>query len=327
MSMISGVSSSALTLAEASRQLSDASDQAGAANQQTATAANSGTHTVRKSAQGMMTIKATSDTAASKVAELGGYSEQIGSIVEVIDDIAEQTNLLALNAAIEAARAGEHGRGFALAADEVRKLAERSSKSTKEIAHLIDQVQRGTREAVEAMGRGAKEVEIGSALAEDAGKALNNIISSVQLANGQVAKIGSALAEMQTVAKEVVLLMDSVSAVVEESTAATEQMEGSSRQVTSAIEKVAAVSEETSAAAEEVSASTEEMSAQVQEMVTQIHSLSLMAEDLRFTVSQFKIGDGTGEGAEVVMRRRKDDWREAETRRLNRRDGEPISIS
>ena len=112
----------------------------------------------------MERIKLTVEQASIKVTELGAKSDQIGAIVETIDDIAEQTNLLALNAAIEAARAGEQGKGFAVVADEVRKLAERSSRATKEIAALIGEVQPGTEEAVKAMTAGAAEVEHGSEL-------------------------------------------------------------------------------------------------------------------------------------------------------------------
>jgi hypothetical protein len=188
--------------------------------------------------------------AAGKVQELGRLSRKIGAVVETIDDIAEQTNLLALNAAIEAARAGEHGKGFAVVADEVRKLAERSSRETKQISELIAQVQGGTREAVEAMESGAAKVEQGSGKADLAGKALAEILVAVEDTVTQVNSIAAAAQEMASSSRSVVEAMEGVSAVVEENSASTKEMAVQAAQVTSAIQDIAAVAEEQSASSE-----------------------------------------------------------------------------
>lgn len=266
-----------------------------------------GAGAVDKTVLGMRSIQKTVSVSAGKVRELGQYSEQIGTIVEAIDDIAGQTNLLALNAAIEAARAGEHGKGFAVVADEVRKLAERSGKATKEIASLIGTVQSGTVEAVRAMEAGAREVEGGVALAEDAGKALESILKAVELTRAQVEEIAAAAQEMSSASGEVVKSMDEVASIVEENTAATEEMAAGSSQVSKAVEQIAAISEENSAAAEEVSAATEEMNAQVEEVVASSKELAQMAEELQAVVAQFKLAEDRAQG-QAVYRRRKDDW-------------------
>ncbi len=166
-------------------------------------AAAHGATVVESSIAVMQRIADRVKASASTVEELGAKSDQIGSIINTIEDIADQTNLLALNAAIEAARAGEQGRGFAVVADEVRALAERTTKATKEIGNMIKVIQQNTKTAVAAMEEGVAEVEMGTNEAARSGEALRNIQEEINAVNMQVQQIATAAEEQTATTSEI----------------------------------------------------------------------------------------------------------------------------
>ncbi|MGA3031563.1 MAG: methyl-accepting chemotaxis protein, partial [Candidatus Limnocylindrales bacterium] len=309
------VEASSVALSQMANAISSASAASAEVSEVATSAAEATDHgqkAVRQTVGEMERIKETVEQASVKVTELGAKSDQIGAIVETIDDIAEQTNLLALNAAIEAARAGEQGKGFAVVADEVRKLAERSSRATKEIAALIAQVQTGTEEAVKAMTAGAAEVEHGSELAAQAGASLDAIGNSVAATKQAVERITASVEAMSKASTGVVAASDAIATIAGQTNEAATRMTSAAGTVASAVQSIAAISEENSASAEEVSAATEEMSAQAEEVVASAASLAQMADDLDSVVARFVLESAQGAAAPkyVVERRRAGDWEE-----------------
>ncbi len=156
---------------------------------------HSGIATMEKATDGLNRINTTIQSSGEIIDVLGQRADDIGKIIEVIDDLAEQTNLLALNAAIEAARAGEHGLGFAVVADEVRKLAEKSAQSTKEISELIQSIQKEARKAVENMNRSTGIVNEGLGLGQELSTALRKISNVVTEVYKFAQEIGAATNE------------------------------------------------------------------------------------------------------------------------------------
>jgi len=179
---------------------------------------------VSETIEGMGRISGVVRKSAETVQALGKSSDQIGEIVQVINDIADQTNLLALNAAIEAARAGEQGRGFAVVADEVRKLAERTTKATKEIAVMIKTIQKDTQEAVESMEEGTREVELGKEKADKAGESLKEIIDRANKVVDIITQVAAASEEQSSAAEQISKNIEAISNVTQESAQGTHQI-------------------------------------------------------------------------------------------------------
>lgn len=205
------------------QQVSENCTQAAEASGRAAETARAGGAVVEKALTQMRSIADSVAGTAKEIGELGRRTDQIGRIAGVIDDIADQTNLLALNAAIEAARAGEQGRGFAVVADEVRKLAERTTTATKEIAQMITVIQDGTRAAVKAMDLGSRQVEEGVTSTTRAGESLQQIIQMSEEVGSMITHIATAATEQSGATADVNQSMDQIARLGKESAVAAQQ--------------------------------------------------------------------------------------------------------
>ncbi|MFO7172973.1 MAG: methyl-accepting chemotaxis protein [Bacillota bacterium] len=286
------VQNAAHVLAEAIVELESMANEAAGLAEGAARAAEvvrGSAQVVRETVVGMGRIQAAVNESAARMRNLEELLGQIGEITQVISGIAEQTNLLALNAAIEAARAGEHGRGFAVVADEVRRLAERSANSAREIADLIQNIQTRTGEAVQAMETVTAEAETGSRRAAETGQALETLVEIVEQVTQDIQGIARKSGEVRAGAQRVVRAFDSVGAVTEENTAATEEMAAGVSQATRAAEQIASVSQSNAAAAEEVSSAVEELNATAEEVSASAQSLAQIAQRLQQQVARFRI--------------------------------------
>jgi len=218
-----------------------------------------GIQTMEKTTDGLNRTNKAIQSSAEIINVLGHRADDIGRIIEVIDDLAEQTNLLALNAAIEAARAGEHGLGFAVVADEVRKLAEKSTQSTKEIADLIQSIQREARQAVENMERSTRIVEEGLTFGNDLGAALHKISNVVTEVFKFSQEIGAATNEQSVGSAQIGKATSRLTEITQEINSAVEEQASGAQAVVRAMDKMRELVQQSASSSTELSAAAEQM--------------------------------------------------------------------
>ena len=220
----------------------------------------SGIVTMEKTTDGLGRINQTIGVSSGIIAVLGQRADDIGKIIEVIDDLAEQTNLLALNAAIEAARAGEHGLGFAVVADEVRKLAEKSATSTKEISDLIQSIQKEARKAVENMEKSTHIVNEGLDLGNDLSGALKKISNVVTEVYKFAQEIGAATNEQSHGSSQIARATTRLNEITHEINSSVEEQASGAQAVVRAMEKMRELVQQSTSGSTELAASAEQMS-------------------------------------------------------------------
>lgn len=296
------VDEGARTLENAVTRLLSAAQAMEQSAENTGDAAKQGAVAVEGAITGMETIREQVEATADRVRQLDKRGQEIGAIVETIDQIAEQTNLLALNAAIEAARAGEHGRGFAVVADEVRKLAERSALATREIASLIESVRTTVEETVTSMARNSEQVIKESARSKQAGEAFQHIVTQVTAVSTDINRMTDQARDMAQSIQQVQSAIEQVATSAIHNLETVESVVEYGDNVGQAILTVASVSEETAAGAQEMSAAAADFSrnaeqvldtvgrqsAELSNVLAEAENLSDTNQKVMLLVSQFQ---------------------------------------
>ncbi|AVX20917.1 methyl-accepting chemotaxis protein [Carboxydocella sporoproducens DSM 16521] len=271
------------------RKISEENQELANQATQTQQVASDSRQVVAETVAGMAKVRQSVSYAAEQVKRLGAASNQIDGIIQVIVDIAEQTNLLALNAAIEAARAGEHGKGFAVVADEVRKLAEKSAGAAREISQLVHDIQAGIQRAVDGMVQGESEVETGISLAERTGQALETIVQQMNSTFNQVERIAGESENINQAGKGAVAAVKELTRAIKESAAQAEEISAAARTIETVMVKITEMAGENSASAQEMSALSEQLQGLTAEISTASEQLVEMTREMEEAVSQFHL--------------------------------------
>ncbi len=283
------VSSSAAEISKAIDSANASSDTVVNASAEAIEVSKAGARAVMENLEQMKKIEETVAAFASKIEGMAKQSEQIEGIIENIEQIAEQTNLLALNAAIEAARAGEHGRGFAVVADEVRNLAERSAAATKETSGLINKVEQDIEEASRSVKTIVDKEKEGSRLATESGDAINKLLSTSENMNKQVDIMAGANNAVVRTMTGLLSSIEKISAVVDQNMSATEELSTSVKHTVEMINNVASISKVNADTINEISGNTVKATREAEDVGNIASGLAGLADEIQASTAQFKI--------------------------------------